>query len=72
MTSAELRYAKNKVFASYGYPFKNPFVRAQFYYTGSPYKENLSFSEQNMTKEHRAYLEWLSKLEEEKLKAEKF
>lgn len=72
MTSTELRYAKNKVFASYGYSFKNPLVRAQFYYPGSVYKENTSFSEQNMTKEHKAYVAWLSKLEEEKLKAEKF
>ncbi len=72
MTSAELRYAKNKVFASYGYPFKNIFIKAQFYYPGSPYKESASFSEQNMTKEHRAYIEWLSKLEDGKLKAEKF
>lgn len=72
MTSAELRYAKNKVFASYGYPFKNPFVRAQFYYSGSPYKESTTFSEQKMSKEHLEYVEWLSKLEEDKLKAEKF
>lgn len=72
MTSAELRYAKNKVFASYGYPFKNPFVRAQFYYSGSPYKENTTFSEQKMSKEHLEYVEWLSKLEEDKLKTEKF
>jgi hypothetical protein len=68
--SAELRYAKNKVFASYGYPFKNPFVRAQFYYPSSPYKESASFSEQKMSKEHLAYIELLSKLEAEKLKKE--
>lgn len=72
LASARLRYAKNKVFASYGYPFKSPFVRSQFYYPGSPYKEIPSFSEQSMTKEHKAYVDWLSKLEEKKLKAEKF
>jgi hypothetical protein len=70
LTSAELRYAKNKVFASYGYPFKSPFVRAQFYYSGSPYKESISFSEQKMSKEHLAYVELLSKLEADKLKEE--
>jgi hypothetical protein len=52
LTSAELRYARNKVFASYGYPFKSPFVRAQFYYPGSPYKESTSFSEKKISKEH--------------------
>jgi len=67
---AELRYARNKVFASYGYPFKSPFVRAQFYYPGSPYKESASFSEQKMSKEHLAYVDFLSKLEAEKLKKE--
>jgi YARHG domain len=63
LTSAELRYARNKVFASYGYPFKSPFVRAQFYYPGSPYKESASFSEKKMSKEHLAYVEFLSKRE---------
>jgi hypothetical protein len=70
LTSADLRYARNKVFASYGYPFKNLFVRAQFYYEGSPYKESASFSEQKMSKEHLAYIDFLSKLEAEKLKKE--
>jgi hypothetical protein len=70
MTTAELRYAKNKVFASYGYPFKSPFVRAQFYYPGSPYKESTSFSEQKMSKEHLAFVGLLSKLEADKLKEE--
>lgn len=68
LTSAELRYARNKVFASYGYPFKNPFVRAQFYYQGSPYKENASFSEQKMSKEHLKFVEFLVKLEADKVK----
>lgn len=68
--SATLRYVKNKVFASYGYPFKSPFVRAQFYYPGSPYKESASFSEQKMSKEHREFVELLSKLEADKLKEE--
>ncbi len=72
MTAGELRYAKNKVYASYGYPFKNPFMRAQFYYQGSPYKESMSFSENNMTKEHLEYVKWLSKLEDETLKKEIF
>ena len=70
LTSAELRYAKNKVFASYGYPFKSPFVRAQFYYPNSPYKESKSFSDQKMTKEHLAYVEFLKKLEADKLQEE--
>src|SRR3990172_8288932 len=56
MTSAELRYAKNKVFALYGYPFKNPFIREQFYYQGSQYKESRSYSEQNISKEHLGYI----------------
>ena len=70
MTTAELRYVKNKVFASYGYPFKKPFVRSQFYYPGSPYKESTSFSAQKMSKEHLAFVELLSKLEADKLKEE--
>jgi len=70
LSSAELRYARNKVFASYGYPFKSPFVRAQFYYPGSPYKESKSFSEKKISKEHLAYVEFLSKLEADKLKEE--
>jgi len=70
LTSAELRFARNKVFASYGYPFKSPFVRAQFYYPGSSYKESKSFSEQKISKEHLAYIEFLSKLETDKLKKE--
>jgi hypothetical protein len=70
LTSVELRYARNKVFASYGYPFKSPFVRAQFYYPGSPYKESASFSEKKMSKEHLAYVELLSKLEADKLQEE--
>lgn len=70
LKSEELRYAKNKVYASYGYPFKSPFVRAQFYYPGSPYKESASFSEQKMSKEHREFIELLSKIEAEKLKEE--
>jgi len=68
MPSAELRYAKNKVFAEYGYPFKNPLVRAQFYYAGSRYKESAAFSEEKMSKEHQDYIKWLSKLEEEQMK----
>ena len=68
MTSAELRYAKNKVFAEYGYSFKNPLVRAQFYYAGSKYKENASFSEKQMSKEHQDYIKRLSALEEEQMK----
>ncbi len=72
MTAAELRYAKNKVFASYGYPFKNPLMRAQFYYPGSLYKESKTYSDQKISKDHAAYIEWLSKLEDEKLKVEKF
>jgi hypothetical protein len=72
MTSTELRYAKNKVFAYYGYPFKNAFVKAQFYYPGSQYKESSSYSEQKISKEHSNYIELLSKLEETKLKSEKF
>jgi len=70
LSPEELRYARNKVYASYGYPFKSPFVRAQFYYPGSPYKESASFSEQKMSKEHLAYVDFLSKLEAEKLKKE--
>jgi hypothetical protein len=72
MTSAELRYAKNKVFAYYGYPFKNAFVKAQFYYPGSQYTESSSYSEKKISKEHLNYIELLSKLEESKLKSETF
>ncbi len=68
LSSAELRYARTKVFASYGYPFKSPFVRAQFYYEGSSYKESASFSEKKMSKEHLAYVEFLLKLEADKVK----
>jgi len=70
LSPEDLRYAKNKVFASYGYPFKSPFVRAQFYYPGSSYKESASFSEKKISKEHLAYVEFLSKLEVDKLKEE--
>jgi len=45
-------------------------VRAQFYYPDSPYKENKSFSEQKISKEHLAYVEFLKKLEADKLKEE--
>ncbi|MDA8099716.1 MAG: YARHG domain-containing protein [Nitrospiraceae bacterium] len=72
MPSSQLRYAKNKVFASYGYPFKNPFIRAQFYYPGSRYEEKASFSEQKMSKEHLDYIAWLSKLEEDHMKPGQF
>jgi hypothetical protein len=68
MPSAELRYAKNKVFAEYGYPFKNPLVRAQFYYSGSRYKESPTFLEQKISKEHQDYIKWLSAFEEEQMK----
>ena len=40
ISTCDLRYLRNKVFASYGYPFKSPFIKAQFYFNGSPYKED--------------------------------
>ena len=70
LSSAELRFARNKVFASYGYPFESPFVRSQFYYPGSPYKESASFSWGKISKEHLAYIEYLKKLEADKLQEE--
>lgn len=69
-TSAETRYLKNIIFAHYGYPFKNPFIRAQFYYPESPYKEDPSYSEKKISKEHMELINMLTKQEEEKVKAE--
>lgn len=68
--AASARYLKNRIFASNGYPFKNPLVRAQFYYQGSQYKENSSFSMKRMSKEGLKIIDALSKIEEKKLKEE--
>lgn len=38
-----LRYFRNLIFDKYGYPFKTPWIKAQFYYPGSPYKEDQMF-----------------------------
>ncbi len=39
-----LRFIKNSIYANYGYPFKTPWIKAQFYYPGSVYKEDSTFS----------------------------
>jgi hypothetical protein len=69
-SSAALRYMKNRVFAECGYPFRNPFVRAQFYCPGSPYKEDRSYSDKKIPKDHMDFINLLQKREDEQARKE--
>ncbi len=58
------RLIRNKIFASYGYPFKNPYIRSMFYYPGSRYKEDPSYSFDKLSQEHRLLLNYISRIEQ--------
>lgn len=58
-----LRYIRNRIFALYGYQFKSPYIRSLFYFSGSPYKENPSYSINKLSPKHLAFLDYLSKIE---------
>lgn len=61
--SCSIRNLKNSIFASFGYPFKKPFVRAQFYYPGSRYKENPGFDINKLPSDNKLQINYLSKIE---------
>ncbi len=61
--ACKMRSLRNMVYASYGYPFKNPYVRAQFYYPGSPYRVNPSFSEKVIPQQYKDYVAFLLNVE---------
>jgi hypothetical protein len=63
MDAAEIRYVKNKILATYGYPFKNALMRSQFYYAGSPFQEDPPFTKNKMTPAHREFALELADLE---------
>lgn len=71
LSSCSIRNLKNSIFASYGYPFKKSFVRAQFYYSGSPYKENPGFDMNKMRSEDRSAIDYLSNIERWRSELEK-
>lgn len=64
MNSCYLRFIKNSIFAKYGYPFKNPYIRSQFYFSGSNLKEDPNFKMAKIPKEYLELSEYLSKLED--------
>jgi len=59
---AEARYYRNLTYARYGYPFKNPFVRAQFYGTGN-LKENPTFNASMIKPNDKKFIDYLNELE---------
>lgn len=68
--SCSIRNIKNRILASYGYPFKKPFIRSQFYYNGSPYKENPGYTDKQVSAERLSFLDYLSNIERWKLTLE--
>ena len=56
-----LRFIRNSIFANYGYPFKIPWIRAQFYFPGSVYKEDPAFSINKIPKKILQFLSHLGK-----------
>jgi hypothetical protein len=58
-----IRVLKNRVFATYGYPFKSPFIKSSYYYPNSPYKEDHSFSMVKIPKDIKAFLDYLGSIE---------
>jgi hypothetical protein len=63
VSSCSLRYLRNKILASHGYPFKNPYIRALFYYPSSPFKEDLSYGINKLTSDELNFLKYLTKIE---------
>jgi hypothetical protein len=59
-----IRYLRNLLYAHYGYPFKNPFIRAKFYSSGR-YSENENFSEDMISSRHKEFLKKLEAMERE-------
>ena len=53
------RWYCNRILAEYGYPFRSPFVRAQFY-AGGACHEDPAFSEAALTPRHRYFLDFLT------------
>lgn len=53
------RWYCNRILAEYGYPFRSPFVRAQFY-AGGALHEDPGFSEAALTPRHRYFLDYLT------------
>ena len=58
------RYIRNLTYARYGYPFKDPYVRAQFYGTGSS-KENPMFDTGKIKQNDRKFIDHLNEIEKE-------
>jgi len=58
------RYFRNLTYARYGYPFKNPYVRAQFYGTGS-LKEKPMFDTGMIKQNDRQFIDYLNEIEKE-------
>jgi hypothetical protein len=56
------RYFRNLTYARYGYPFKSPFIRAQFYETGN-LKENPLFEPSMIKPGDRKFIDYLNDLE---------
>ena len=56
------RYFRNLTHARYGYPFKNPYVRAQFYSSGK-LKENALFDPSMIKENDRKFINYLNELE---------
>lgn len=52
-------YFRNRVLASYGYPFSEPYAHALFYESGE-FKENSQFSWSKITEKHRLLLNYLN------------
>ena len=50
------KYLKNTTFAHYGYPFKNPFINAQFYHSGK-YSLNENYSWKMINPNHQIFID---------------
>jgi hypothetical protein len=57
------RLIRNKVFAMYGYPFRNPYMRSLFYHPESQYAEDPSYSFDGISEEHKTLLDFVLKAE---------
>jgi hypothetical protein len=58
------RYIRNLTYARYGYPFKDPYVRAQFYGTGRS-KENPVFVTGMIKQDDRKFIDHLNEMEKQ-------
>lgn len=62
LESNYIRYFRNRVYARYGYDFKNPYVKAQF--TGSPGQDGKTkFKPEMMSLEDKEFLQFLDLIE---------